>query len=130
MKTLKKENKEDFINDENNKKQMIVKENKNKEKRGRFLVSGIVTLLIVIILIDIYILANIGLAKVTLPEFDLTENKIYSLSEETKTKLQNIDNEVKIMLINYQDNDTVINFAEKYVILNNKITIEKINDLA
>lgn len=131
MRILKKENKKDLKNDEikdENRKQLIVK--KNKENSGRLLVSGIVTALLVIIIIDIYILANIGLEKVTLPEFDLTENKVYSLSDETKTKLENLDNEVKITLINYEDNDSVIKFAEKYVILNHKISIERIDDLA
>ena len=140
---MKKENKKDLRNDENNgnstqndnKKQLIVKKNKAKKQKkgsskGRFLVNGLVTVLLVIILIDLYILANIGLDKVTLPEFDLTENKVYSLSNETKTKLQKLDSEVKITLINYEDEDTVIGFAEKYVILNKNITIEKINDLA
>lgn len=135
---MKKNNEKDLMKDESqndSKKQLIVKKEKsekkkNKENKGRFLVSGIVTALLIIILIDIYILVNIGLEKVTLPEFDLTENKVYSLSDETKTKLQNLETEVKITLINYEDGNTVINFAEKYVILNKNISIEKITDLA
>lgn len=140
---MKKNNKKDQIKDENSNehlesnssKQLIVKkgkkeESKEKISKGRFLVSGIVTALLVIILIDIYILTNIGLNKITLPEIDLTQNKVYSLSDETKTKLQNLENEVKITLINYEDNDNVIKFAEKYVMMNKKITIDKINDLA
>lgn len=136
---MKDENQKDLIKEESskseNKNQLIVKKqksekNKAKGKKEKILVNGLVTILLVIILIDIYILANMGLEKITLPEFDFTENKIYSLSDETKTKLKNIENEVKITLINYEDNETVINFAEKYTILNKNITIEKINDLA
>ncbi len=136
MRILKKKNKEDLKNIENqkeekkdnSKKQLIVK--KNKENKGRLLVSGIVTTLLVLIIIDIYILVNIGLEKITLPEFDFTENKIFTLSEETKTKLENLENEVKITFINYEDSNSVIKVAERYVLLNNKITIERINDLA
>lgn len=122
------ENKNESIN---NDKQLIKKEKKkDKKNKGRLLVSGIVTALLVIIIIDIYILANIGLGKVTLPEIDLTENKVYSLSDETKSKLKDIKDQVKITLINYEDSDTVVKFAEKYTMLNNEISLEKINDLA
>lgn len=130
MGVLKKDDKKDIMNDKQ--KQLIVKKNRKEEKgnKARFLVSGIVTALIILILIDIYILVNIWLEKITLPELDLTENKVYSLSNETKTKLKKLNQDVKITFINYQDDDTVINFAEKYVTFSDNITIEKINDLA
>lgn len=131
---MKKDNKKDLMKDKNSsqksKNQLIVKKAKLEKNKGKLLISGLVTALIIIILIDIYILANIGLEKVTLPEFDFTENKVYSLSDETKTKLKNLETEVKITLINYEDNETIINFAEKYVALNKNIKIEKIKDLA
>lgn len=140
MKVLKKDKKNDLIsNDENiqndNKKQLIIKDNKstkNKERKnkGRLLVNSIVTALLVIILIDIYILANIVLEKVTLPEFDFTENKVYTLSEETKSKLKNLQKEVTITFINFDDNDSILKVAERYIILNNNIKIERINDIA
>ena len=128
---MKKENNPQKTNNEenNNEKQLIVKKKKRELTRGRWLVSGIATILLVAIIISVYILVNILLENVTLPEFDLTENKVYSLSEETKTKLKNLGNEVKITLINYQENDSVTNFAEKYKGLNNNIKVEKINDI-
>lgn len=105
---------------------------KKEEKKGikSWLVSKIATILLVIIIIDVYILVNIFLEKVTLPEIDLTENKVYSLSKETKDKLKNLEKEVKITFINYTSGDTVVNFAEKYIILNDNIKIERIDDLA
>ena len=113
-------------------KQLTVKKEKNKagKTRGRWLVSGLATILLSIIIIDAYILVNMLFDKITLPEFDLTENKVYSLSDETKDKLKNLGEEVKITLINYADEDSVVSFAEKYVVLNRNITIEKIEDLA
>lgn len=133
MRSLKEKNEKDLMKNESkdsSQKQLITKKKEKNKKSGKFLLSGIVTILLVIILIDIYILVNIGLDKITLPEFDFTENKVYSLSDETKTKLQNLETEVKITLINYEDGNVVINFAEKYILLNKKITIEKITDLA
>ena len=98
--------------------------------KNKFLLGGITTALLIIVIIGIYMLINIVLNNVTLPEIDITENRVYSLSDETKTKLKNLENEVTITLINYEDSDTVSKFAEKYIILNNKINIKKINDLA
>lgn len=137
MRVLKNENNKNEIKkgEQNNSKELTVKKSKPEKKKSKksikgWLVSGVVTILLVLIIIDVYLLANMLLDKVTLPEFDLTENKVYSLSDETKDKLKNLENEVKITFINYEDADNVVNFAEKYIILNDKIKIEKINDLA
>ena len=124
---MKKQNNKQI--DNNEEKQLTVKKKKERNRR-KLLVSGISTILLIIIIINIYVLANLGLEKVTLPEYDFTENKVYSLSEETESKLKNLENEVNITLINYEENTSVMNFAEKYVILNKNIKIEKINDLA
>ena len=70
------------------------------------------------------------LDKVILPDIDLTENKIYSLSEETKTKLKSIDEEVTITLINYGQNESFIKLIEKYTTVNKLIKLERIDDLA
>ena len=119
-------------------KELTVKKKEKQKISNRFfsfiknklLTNTMATILLIIVIIDVYILANIALKNVTLPEFDFTENKVYSLSEETKTKLKNLDQEVLITLINYAENETVIKFVEKYIILNKNIDIEEINDLA
>lgn len=117
-------NKEKIIS--NQEKENELSENKNKRS---WLVSGVVTILLIVIMFDLYILANLGLNNVILPEFDFTENKVYTLSEETKSKLRNLEDEVSITIINYEDTDSVIKLAEKYVVLNNKIKIEKVDNL-
>lgn len=110
----------------NQEKENELSENKNKRS---WLVSGVVTILLIVIMFDLYILANLGLNNVILPEFDFTENKVYTLSEETKSKLRNLKDEVSITLINYEDTDSVVKLSEKYVVLNNKIKIEKVDNL-
>ena len=117
-------NKEELMS--NQEKENELSENKNKRS---WLVSGVVTILLIVIIFDLYILANLGLNNVILPEFDFTENKVYTLSEETKSKLRNLKDEVSITLINYEDTDSVVKLAEKYVVLNNKIKIEKVDNL-
>ena len=103
-------------------------ENK-KENKKNWLVSGIVTALLIVIIFDIYILSNIVLNNIILPEFDFTKNKVYTLSETTKSKIKNIEDEVAITFINYEDTDSVVKLAEKYIVFNSKIKIEKINNI-
>ena len=121
MGILKKENNKDEMKQEEiDSKELTVKNNKEKlfhkfinMVKSKLLTNTIATLLLIIVIIDLYILANIILNKVTLPEFDFTESKVYSLSNETKSKLKNLEEYVTITLINYADNETVIKFAEK-----------------
>ena len=104
------------------KKASKTKQNKEKRKifqrlgeilKKRWLVNGSKTILLVCIIIAIYIGINILLENVVLPEIDCTENKIYSLSQESKDKLKNLDKDVKFTLINYSEgNNTVLKFVE------------------
>lgn len=96
----------------------------------KWLVNGLTTLLLVAIIIAIYFGVTTLLDKVTLPEVDCTSNKIYSLSDETKTKVGALSTSVKITLINYGSNDTMLSTIDKYKALNSNITVERIDDLA
>lgn len=96
----------------------------------KWLVNGATTILLVAIIIAIYLGVTMLLDKVTLPEIDLTSEKIYSLSDETKSKVGALDKDVTITLINYKDNSTVTDLIEKYKGLNKKIEIVEIDDLA
>ena len=75
----------------------------------KWLVNGTKTILLVAIIILLYIGVNILLENVVLPEIDCTTDKIYSLSDESRDKVGNID---------------------KDVTLNDHITIEEVNDLS
>ena len=155
---MKKESKKEMIN-ENTKKQRekVKKQSEKIEKKSkdliitkqpqstnketkfskliniikkRWLLKGFTTIILIAIIIGIYIGVNILLDNVTLPEFDATENKVYTLSEETKNKLKNVDKEVTITLINYNDSDSIVEVAERYIMLNKNIKVEKIDNLA
>ena len=122
------------------KKDDKIKENlpqKSKEKKKfthilnkKWLINGSTTIILVLIIFLIYFGVNVLLDKVILPELDFTENNLYSLSDETKTKMKNLSKEVTITLINYGDNPDFISLIEKYVALTDKIKMERIDDLA
>ena len=112
--------------DKENKQQVISKNFFQKAGdvlKKRWLINGSKTIILVAIIIAIYIGVNILLQNVVLPEIDCTENKIYSLSQETRDKLKNLDKDINITLINYSNYLSVINFTERYVELSNHIKI-------
>ena len=124
-----KENIKEKSKEEKNTKAIVKKEkDKNPGKIKRFfkklgeilrrkwLVDGTKTLILVAIIILVYIGVNILLENVVLPDIDCTQEKLNSLSDESRDKLGNMDKEVTITLINYGDNPSFINFVEKYTI--------------
>lgn len=88
------------------------------------------TILLVAIIVAIYFEINIFVDKLNVPDIDLTKSQIYSLSDESKDKIKNIDKNLNIQLINFKDYQYIIDFANKYKEENNNITIEEINDLS
>lgn len=98
--------------------------------KKRWLISLATTILLTGIIIAIYIGVNILLENVVLPEIDFTDSKIYSLSNETKDKVGNIQKDVKITLVNCSDYVSIINFVDRYVELNGNIKTEKVDNLS
>lgn len=96
----------------------------------KWLRNGINTLLLVAIIILICVGITVLLKNVNLPEIDCTSDKIYSLSEETKTKISGIDKDIKITLINYSSNENMNDIIKKYKALNNNISVETIDNLS
>ena len=138
----KKNENENVKKDENSKAVIKKEEDKKPGKVKRFfkkigeilrkkwLVDGTKTLILVAIIVLLYIGVNILLEKVVLPEIDCTQDKMYSLSDESKDKLGNLDKEVTITLINYGSNTSFINFVERYTTINDNIKLERIDDLS
>lgn len=96
----------------------------------KWLVHGTTTILLVLIIFAIYLGVTTLLNKVTLPEIDCTKDKVYSLSDETKTKVKNLNKDVKITLINYSSNSSIKDIINRYKSLSKKVTVEEINNLA
>lgn len=98
---------------------------KNKEKKQIFL-----SVLLFIIVIVLYIELNIFIEKIQIPAVDITEDGIYSISEESKNKIANLDKDVTIKLVNFQKykdygySDDIYNFIKKYQDINSRINIE------
>ena len=98
--------------------------------KNKWLIKGTTTLLLVAIVIACYVLINWGVSKVSLEDIDCTSKKLYSLSDESKNKIKDIDKDVTIELINTGSYDHVNEYANKYRAINKKITVDTVNDLS
>ena len=84
----------------------------------------------VAIVIACYVLINWGASKIKIEDIDCTTKKLYSLSDESKDKVKNIDKDITIKLINMDNYSYISEYADKYEAINKKIKIEKIDDLS
>ena len=98
--------------------------------KKKWLKDTFLTIILVAIIFAIYFGINYGVKKLNLKDIDLTTDKIYSISESTKTKLENLDKDVTIQLINMNDYVYLQDFTNKYTQLNEHIKVEKIEDLS
>lgn len=97
--------------------------------KNKWLVKASTTFLLVLIIFAIYIGGTKILDIVSIPDIDATTDKLYSLSDETKNRIKDIEQDVKITLINYGNNDATKNMMEQYKATNKKITLEYIDDI-
>ena len=98
--------------------------------KKKWLKDTFLTILLIAIIFAIYFGINYGVEKLNVEDIDLTTDKIYSISEQTETKLANLDKDVTIELINLSDYVYLLDFTNKYTQLNSHITIERIDDLS
>lgn len=124
---MKKENKkEEKINKEN--KDLIVKKEKKQETgTGKWLKQTSLTVLLILIIVAVCIGINILVENANLTDFDFTEDKIYSLSEQSKDIAESIDEDVEIILVNMSESQE--DYANKYNSVNDKIKVEVVNDV-
>ncbi len=118
------------------KKEKKPAKNTNKEKFGtrfintikkRWLISGTNTLLLIAILIAIVILINSAVQSLNLTPIDCTSNKEYTLTNESKDRVKNIESDVNIYFVGYEDSATQVSLARQYNKTNNKINVEVID---
>lgn len=98
--------------------------------KNKWLIKWTTTIALIIIVIAAYILLNWGIGKINVEDIDFTEKKLYSLSDETKKKIENLNQEITIQLINMKNYNYVKEYAEKYSRTTNKIKIDEVEDLS
>ena len=86
-------------------------------------------ILLVALLVVAYLAINMLADKFNLPTLDFTEEKLYSVSDESKEKVKDIDQEVTIYFFGADENTAIIDFAKQYTAINNKIKVEVVDSM-
>ena len=113
----------------NDESKELIKSKKVKEKHGtsKWLKQTSLTIILILLIIAICIGINIIVDNANLIDIDVTKDKVYSLSQKSEEIAKTLDEDVEIMLINM--GETEEDFVKKYSSLNDKIKINKIDDI-
>ena len=95
--------------------------------KKKWLKSVVLTIVLFAIIISAYVGIMYAINKFTLPDFDFTKDKIYSITQTTKDKLQNLEVDVTIYPYNMQQ--YVDDLAHKYTNVNKHIKVEELENL-
>lgn len=87
------------------------------------------TIIILAIIIAAYIGLNLLVEKINISDIDLTKDKVYTLSETSKTIIKGVDQDVDIILVNLSEAQAIVDFVNKYHKENDKISVQEITDV-
>lgn len=109
------------------KKEKIEKNNKFIETiKKKWLINSSKTILLVVIILAFFIGVTILMQKLNLTPIDLTDEKLFTLTEESKEQVKKIDKEINIYFVGYSDEDSTLDLAKQYTKANDKIKIEAV----
>lgn len=132
----KKENKQNKQKNNPKKEQSLKKVDSSKEKKlnkraefaskfkKRWLMSGINTILLIAILIAVFVLINVGVKYIDPTAIDCTKSQDYTLTDESKERVKNIDKNINIYFVGFEDSDKDYTLAKQYNKANSKINVE------
>lgn len=109
-----------------------IKEDKKPNKfieiiKKKWLINGSKTFLLIVIIVAIFIAINMLMQKLELTPIDFSQEKLFTLTEESKERVKNINKNVNIYFIGYTDEDTTVDLAKQYKKANEKIVAEAID---
>ena len=95
--------------------------------KKKWLINGTKTLILVLLIIAIFLGLNIGMQKLNLAPIDFSQEKLYTLTDESKNKVKEIGKEVHIYFVGYTEEAIDLDLARQYNKANEKIIVESVN---
>lgn len=87
------------------------------------------TIILVALLIAVFMAINILVDKIDLPDIDVTQNQLYTLTEESQQKIKDIDEDVHFYFIGVTEDSALVDLMKQYIKVNDKISYEVIEDI-
>lgn len=140
----KKSNKkiEKTKSDKTKKENSVKKEKKQKNKKEKkdrkpnkfieiikkkWLVDGTKTTILVLAIVAVFVAINVLMQKLELTPIDFSQEKLYTLTDESKESVKNIDKDINIYFVGYDESDTNLDLAKQYKKANEKINVEAVD---
>lgn len=95
--------------------------------KKKWLRETALTVLLIAVIIIAYVALNLWVKSLDLTDIDFTSEKLYSLSDESKKQVSNIDKNITIYLFGFEDGSNVVDLAKQYSKENEKITVEMVD---
>ncbi len=95
--------------------------------KKRWLVSSANTILLIAIFVAVIILINSIVQSLELTPIDCTSNKQYTLTEESKNRIADIDKQVNIYMVGYKDEEAKYTLLDQFSKVNKNINVETID---
>ena len=87
------------------------------------------TILLIAVIITAYLAINLGIQAIDISDIDLTKEKFFSLSNESKNQLKDINQEIKIYMFGYEEDSSVVDLAKEYSKYKNNIKVEIVKSI-
>ncbi len=94
--------------------------------KKKWLINGTKTTILVIALVVIFIGINLLMQKLELAPLDFTKEKLYTLTDESKERVKNVDKDVQIYFVGYGEEDSNLDLAKQYKKTNEHIIAEAV----
>ena len=134
---MKEKSEKDLKDKENKKAEKEKKENKtNKEKKPnkfmqivkkRWLINGTKTTILVLVILAVFFAINILMQQLELTPLDFSAEKLYTLTDESKEKVKDINKQVDIYFVGYSEDDSTLDLAKQYHKANENINVEAVS---
>lgn len=95
--------------------------------KKRWLIDGTKTFLLIIIIVAIFIALNTALHNFDWAPIDLSQDKLYTLTDASKDKVKNVQQNVNIYFVGYSEEDSNLDLAKQYKNVNDKIVAEVVD---
>ena len=107
-KELKTKKTEKQKNDKKSKKEK--KEKKSNKfvqiMKKKWLIDGTKTTILVLLILAVFFAISFTMQKLDLTPIDLSKDKLYTLTDESKEKVKNIDKDVNIYFVGFSEDDS------------------------
>ena len=121
--------------EEKRKEKKLKKENAKKvQKPNKFieiikkkwLINGTKTLILILLIIAVFLGINVWVQSLDLTPLDFSQEKLYTLTDESKERVKGIDKDINIYFVGYDDDNADLTLAKQYHNANEKIKVEAV----